>query len=140
MFDMRSYMITTAEARLIMIIRRTRDIMVDTDIKGYFSLYCIEQESRSKAEKARDLERTEGRKKNARPLEPQIVMQITQEEETLVNALRIIQAHRPQKNILDHLTRRYFYTCMELCIFNAGVDRNAYIKADLSYMNLDIEQ
>lgn len=136
----KSHMITTAEARLVMIIRRTRDIMINADINGYFPLFCIENESRSKAEEARELERAEGRKKDCRPLEPQIVMQISQEEETLVNALRIIQAHRPQGNILDHLTRRYFYTAMELCIFKAGVDRNAYAKADLSYMNLDIEQ
>lgn len=136
----KSHMITTAEARLVMIIRRTRDIMINANINGYFPLYCIENESRRKAEEARDLERTEGRKKNARPLEPQIVMQLCQEEETLVNALRIIQAHRPQENVVSNLTKRYFYTAMELCIFKAGVDRNAYAKADLSYMNLDIEQ
>ncbi len=137
---MPSYMITTAEARLVMIIRKTRDIIIRTGINGYFRFFCIENEARDRAEEARNLERAEGRKKDCRPLEPQIVMQLCQEEKDLVNAVRIIQAHRPQENVVSNLTKRYFYTCMELCIFKTGVDRNAYIKADLSYMNLDIEQ
>ena len=132
-------LVTTAEARLVMIIRKTREIIIDTEVSGYFHLFCVESESKHQQEVARRLEREEGHKRNTRPLEPQIVMSLAKEEETLVNALRIIRAHRPQEDKVSHITKRYFYIAMELYIIDTGVDRNAYAKADLSYLNLDIE-
>ena len=132
-------LVTTAEARLVMIIRKTREIIIDTEVSGFFPLFCIETESKHQQEVARRLEREEGHKKNTRPQEPQVVMSLAPEEETLIKALRIIRAHRPQEDKVSHLTKRYFYIAMELYIIQTGVDHNAYCKADLSYLNLDIE-